>query len=123
MGEDGALSPSAFIPFCEFGAEKSVMGQQIAEFDVPVCNKFRSVTMKGGQVCYQVDVSDFEDSVETDSGLRTGLTLWLDYNQEKQVTSGGSNQSVTSQTNFADKYLTEETGDKALIYVGTLGRV
>ena len=31
---DGSLSPSAFIPFCEFGADKSVVSEKIEEFDL-----------------------------------------------------------------------------------------
>ena len=39
--EDGNLSPTALIPFCELGGNMSVMGVEIDEFDIPFCNAFR----------------------------------------------------------------------------------
>ena len=30
--DDGKLSPSAFIPFCEFGGDDSIMGRKIGAF-------------------------------------------------------------------------------------------
>ena len=43
VGEDGHLSPTALIPFCEFGEDGnfSRMGRKSDYFDVPVCNSFR----------------------------------------------------------------------------------
>ena len=52
--EDGKLSPTALIPFCEFGGNMSVMGVKIDQIDVPVCNSFRP-KIKGDQLCYTVD--------------------------------------------------------------------
>ena len=119
---NGSLAPSAFIPFCEFGAEKSIMGVKIPEFDVPVCNKFKPVMMYSGQVCYQVDVNEFKDSVRNvKRGLEAGLTFWMDYNLEKQVTSGGRSRNRRSRSNFAEKYFKKERSNKAFIYIGTLG--
>ena len=34
------LMNTALIPFCEFGGNMSVMGVNIDQFDVPVCNSF-----------------------------------------------------------------------------------
>ena len=54
IDEDGELSPTALIPFCEFGGNMSVMGVKIDQIDVPVCNSFRP-KIKGDQLCYTVD--------------------------------------------------------------------
>ena len=121
MAGDGSLSPSAFIPFCEFGADKAVVGERVAEIDVHVCNIFQEVTM-AGQICYEVDVNEFKDSVNnTKRALETGLTFWMDYNPEKQVMREDTEQNTTSADNFADRYLEKEKGNNALIYIGTLG--
>ena len=78
MAGDGSLSPSAFIPFCEFGADKAVVGERVAEIDVHVCNIFQEVTM-AGQICYEVDVNEFKDSVNnTKRALETGRPHLLD---------------------------------------------
>ena len=52
--QDGKLSPTALVPFCEFGGNMSVMGVKIDQIDVPVCNSFRP-KIKGNQLCYTVD--------------------------------------------------------------------
>ena len=52
--KDGNLSPTALIPFCEFGGNMSVMGVKIDLFDVPVCNSFRPKIVQD-QLCYTVD--------------------------------------------------------------------
>ena len=52
--KDGNLSPTALIPFCDFGGNMSVMGVKIDQFDVPVCNSFRPKIVQD-QLCYTVD--------------------------------------------------------------------
>ena len=54
--ENGELSPSAFIPFCEFGGDMSAMGVKIEEFDIPVCNSFQAKVLND-QLCYKVDLN------------------------------------------------------------------
>ena len=51
--QDNELSPTAFIPFCEFSGNMSVMGIKIDQFDVPVCNSFRPKIMQD-QLCYTI---------------------------------------------------------------------
>ena len=55
--EDGILSPTALIPFCEFGGNMSVMGVKIDQFDVPVCKSFRPKIIQD-QLCYTVDPNE-----------------------------------------------------------------
>ena len=42
VDENNSLSPSAFIPFCEFGGDMSALGVKIDQFSVPVCNSFKA---------------------------------------------------------------------------------
>ena len=41
IGRANQDSPSAFIPFCDFGGDMSAMGTKVDQFDVPVCNSFQ----------------------------------------------------------------------------------
>ena len=59
----GNISPSAFIPFCQFGGNMSAMGQKYEKFDVPVCNSFKDKTLRG-QVCYEVDPNKYMKSID-----------------------------------------------------------
>ena len=52
--KDGQISPTALIPFCEFGGNMSVMGVKIDQIDVPVCTSFRPKIIMD-QLCYTVD--------------------------------------------------------------------
>ena len=56
--EDGKLSPTAMIPFCEFGGNLSVMGVKIDHYDVPFCNSFRPKIISD-QLCYTVDPNEY----------------------------------------------------------------
>ena len=54
QNEDGSTSPTALIPFCQFGGDMSIMGVKMEEVDVPVCNSFRPKIVLD-QLCYTVD--------------------------------------------------------------------
>ena len=54
IDKDKKLSPTALIPFCEFGGNMSVMGVKIDDFKFPVCNSFRPKIIRD-QLCYQVE--------------------------------------------------------------------
>ena len=58
IDQDGELSPTALIPFCEFGGNMSAMGVKIKQFDVPVCNSFRPKIIRD-QLCYTVDPNKY----------------------------------------------------------------
>ena len=42
INKENRLSPSAFIPFCDFGGNMTAIGVMIEEFDIPVCNGFHA---------------------------------------------------------------------------------
>ena len=68
---EGNLSPSAFIPFCEFGGNMSIMGTRIDQFEVPVCNSFHAKVLND-QLCYEVDL-------DIERNLDLGLAFFMDY--------------------------------------------
>ena len=77
----GKFSPSAFIPFCYFG--KEFIGRRIQEFEIPVCNIFKS-RIYLDQLCYETNLQDLKESQKIGKQLEKGLTLILDYNEERQ---------------------------------------
>ena len=60
MTKDHQMSPSAFIPFCDFGGNMSAMGVMIDQFNHPVCNSFQAKIIND-QLCYEVDLNAYYD--------------------------------------------------------------
>ena len=77
----GNFSPSSFIPFCHFG--KEFIGAKINEYKIPVCNIFKPRNHID-QLCYETDLQDLKDSQKIWKQLEMGLTLVLDFNEERQ---------------------------------------
>ena len=74
------LSPSSFIPFCQFGDK--VLGIKIPQFPVPVCNIFRPKILND-QLCYEVDLNQFKESLSA-SNLKKGIIFFIDNNEDRQ---------------------------------------
>ena len=85
VNKEGGRSPSAFIPFCEFGGNMSSMGVRIEEFDVPVCNSFKAKVLND-QLCYEVDLNRFSNKDNIENELKSGFVFIMDYNEDRQVT-------------------------------------
>ena len=54
VNEDRSLSPTALIPFCDFGNNMYAMGVKIDQFSVPVCKSFEPKVVND-QLCYEMD--------------------------------------------------------------------
>ena len=104
---------SAFIPFCSFGSDFEILGENVTGFSKPVCNKFQQKSFQG-QVCYQLDLQDVKDKVTFKKGVMNGLTFVMDYNKEKMV----NNPSEKPELKHVEGKLSKE---EATIYVDTLG--
>ena len=81
LNKERNFSTSSFIPFCSFGEE--FIGAKIKEFEIPVCNIFKPKHYFD-QLCYETDLQELKDSRKIDKQLKIGLTLVLDYNEERQ---------------------------------------
>ena len=84
LNNDGEFSPSSLIPFCSFGEE--LFGNTIDAFDgIPVCNIFKPKNYLD-QLCYETDLQELKDRNRSkiENQLEMGLTLVLDYNEERQ---------------------------------------
>ena len=121
IDKNGQQTPSALIPFCEFGGNMSIMGVNIDYFDIPVCTSFEA-TVLNDQLCYEVDLNRFSNKDNIDRELKLGFNFIMDYNEDRQVTF---NKYMT--TNKVDQKqdipLFEESKntDHASIYLNTIG--
>ena len=84
LNNEGGFSPSSFIPFCSFGDE--FIGVRVNQSDVPVCNIFKP-TIYFDQLCYETDLQELKSRniKRLEDQLEIGLTLILDYNEERQI--------------------------------------
>ena len=82
MDKHGNLSPTALIPFCEFGGDMSIMGVKIDQFDDPVCNSFRPKIVMD-QLCYQVDPNEYKNKIDLQGDFT--LSLFINYNEDKEM--------------------------------------
>lgn len=101
-----------------FGANMSVLSQDIEGEKFPLCNKFTPI-MLDGQLCYQLNVSE-HTAMKTSSGRKKGLTIILDNNFERSV-GVPYTQPKESMDEF-DSSLQKQQGVVALskIYIHTL---
>ena len=118
LDENGNLSPSAFIPFCSFGGNMSAMGVKIDQFDVPVCNSFKAKILND-QLCYEVDVNRVRTN-DTEE-LRLGLTLLIDYNEDRQSVMEKA-EKKTKKT-LKETFSKEKRIGQFSIYLNAIGKI
>ena len=115
------LSPSSFIPFCEFGSDASIMGKRIEQFDFPVCNSFEEIIFDG-QLCYQVSVEKLkEKKIFSQEDLKIGLTLLLDYNFDRTL-RGRNNDPLSNPENTTRGIVYFTETEEALVHIGTISK-
>ena len=128
LNEGGKLSPSAFIPFCEFGGDMSILGIKIDQFDMPVCKSFEPKILND-QLCYEIDLSKFSKKDIINQQLAIGLTFLMDYNEDRQATLGNEPNIIERKKNLQNsieehhdniEYTNED--DYASIYLDTIGK-
>ena len=91
--QDEELSPTALIPFCEFGRNISVMGVHIEQIDIPVCNSFRPKVIRD-QLCYTVDPNEYKHKIDLKGEL--SLSLLIHYNEDRQMENTDSSEKCNS---------------------------
>ena len=89
------LSPSSFIPFCEFGGNISALGVEIDQLYAPVCNSFKARVLNN-QLCYEVDVNEIISKPFSANDLKSGLVLLIDENMDRQYNLTKMNTSENS---------------------------
>ena len=111
LNDEGKFSPSSFIPFCYFGEE--FIGAKIQEFEIPVCNIFRP-RIYLDQLCFETNLQDLKDSQKIGKQLEMGLTLVLDYNEERQ------NFNNILKKKFSGKKKLYNSNEDVSIYLDTI---
>lgn len=116
VDEDGRLSPTALVPFCEFGGNFSVMGIKIDEFDVPVCKSFRPKIIRD-HLCYTVDPNDYKHKIDLKGEL--SLSLYIHYNEDRQMENSVSSEEpniiVETLGKRADQSV--QTSERGMLYL------
>ena len=120
LGHKRQLSPSSFIPFCEFGGNMSIMGVNIDQFDVPVCNSFQAKIFND-QLCYEVDLNRFRDKDNLDTEYKSGFAFILDYNEDRQVTFDEDIIRQNEGFGLVSTIAVSDHKKHAYIYLDTIG--
>ena len=115
----GELSPSALIPFCEFGGHET-MGIKIGQFDVAVCNSFQAKILND-QLCYEVDLNRFVEKDNIDRYLKVGFNFLMDYNEDRQVTFN-KDKFEASRKGLANRMVDSNDDQHAHIYINAIGK-
>ena len=119
----GRMSPSSLIPFCGIGRDMSAMGVKIDKFDIPVCNSFTEGVLNN-QLCYKVDPNNFMQRKNIVEGFKAGITLVLDYNEDREVSYGtqnGDGIKEDEEEDIMDILVQTDSKQEALIYLNTIG--
>ena len=118
--KDGELSPSAFIPFCEFGGNMSAMGVRNGHFNVTTCNSFQAKIIND-QLCYEVDLNRFSNNDNIHNEIKTGFIFFMDYNEDRQ-TFDSDNRTVEYKS-FANRLFKRDNKKHASIVIDTIGNL
>ena len=116
-------SPSAFIPFCAFGGNMSLVGTKSHMFDVPVCNRFQA-RIHHDQLCYEVNLNNFANQENIEKQLKSGFSFVMDYNEDRfyRRTINNSKDLIVDKDNF--KIIMEDSvnnDDDAIVHLNTIG--
>ena len=120
MTKDNKTSPSAFIPFCEFGGDMSGVGVKLKHFDDPVCNSFQAKILND-QLCYEVDLNLYSNQSNKARELEFGFSFVMDYNEDRQVTIQSNISKVAKRSGMSENILEAGKNQHAFIYLDTIG--
>ena len=96
------------------------MGETNSNFSIPVCNKFKPRVLKG-QLCYQVDVNEFKDEVDSEKLRTHGLAFYMDYNEDRTGLDKSTKLETSVDKDFVDMREKDKKKYEAMIYIETLG--
>ena len=120
IDEDGKLSPSAFIPFCDFGGNMSAFGINIKNTsEIHFCKIFEAKIMQN-QLCYEVDLDKHKNKANFDKFLKLGLVFLMDYNEDRQVALE-DNKIELNNDSLVDRVDNSHEEENAYIYLNTIG--
>ena len=112
--EKGNLSPTALIPFCEFGGNMSTMGVKFDQYDFPFCYAFKAKILEG-QLCYVVDPNKYKRYLRNKDKI--GLELYISLNEERKLSLKELNE-----LNF-NYSIDQSIEDNEMVSLGTIGNI
>ena len=118
----GEISPSSFIPFCQFGFDMNLTGENQDNFSIPVCTIFTQKIF-GDQLCYQVDLEEISkqlDLTKRSSALSQGLTFMMDYNTERNTMADIAERRKIRKTDLNHIFQDLNKEDEATINIELL---
>ena len=121
VNNDGSLSPSALIPFCDFGGNMSSMGKKIKEFKVSVCNSFQEKIIND-ELCYEVDLDKYSNKQNIEDELKYGFALVFSYNEDRQISFGENKVVSTSEESLIKDIVNHDNTLDGKIFVNTIGK-
>ena len=101
------MSPSALIPFCQFGTNMQLMGVMNGNFSVPLCNSFKSYVLND-QLCYQLDMNRFKSEFSAEN-LKLGVTFLVDINEDRQFSWDIDDNNKENQGEICILFLTSKS--------------
>ena len=117
----GKRSPSAFIPFCDFGQKMNKVAEKIDEFEIPVCNIFQDILLND-QLCYAVDLDLVSNQDNIIDELKLGFIFMMDYNEDRQVTFDRVTIEEHEDDKLGSRFLEKDDTQHATIYLNTIGK-
>ena len=122
--DNGFLSPSALIPFCEFGGDMSIVGNKIKLLKIPVCKCFQAKILYD-QLRYEVDLNKFSNKDNIENELGIGFYFLVDYNEDRNVNfpKNISNLTLTSdsKTHLLSVQIQSSQKNNASVHLSTRG--
>ena len=126
IDREGHLSPSAFIPFCDFGGNMSTVGVKIDQFDVPVCNSFQDKIIND-QLCYEIDLDKFSHEKNVQNNLELGFAFIIAYNEDRQKLEENNSmmkvEDNTAKAGIIRKVIRSDETIETSIYFNTIGMI
>ena len=74
-----------------------------------------------GRLCYQVDVNDIMNQVDTKKLSTHGLAFMMDYNEDRLGLDTDSELDTSIAKDIVDMHEKDYTKNEAMIYIETLG--
>ena len=124
IAKEPTLSPSAFIPFCGFGGNMTVVGEYIEQIEVPVCNSFKAKILLD-QLCYEIDLNRFSRKDNKEEELKLGFTFLMDFNEDRQIAfkdNKNINDPSSTNNNLMFRSIVDSDIETASIYLDTIGK-
>ena len=98
----------------------STMSGDSEAFKFPVCSSFKD-TILNDQLCYEVDLNQYNTGNDIANKLQSGLVFLMDYNEDRQIIleDNDKRQTYDNLIGTIDKSCDDE---KAFIYLNTIGK-